>query len=211
MFITLEGGEGSGKSSVAAEIAQRLESAGRVAIVTQEPTGTELGRRIWEFFQEPDPPAIAPLAELLLFEAARAQHVEKVIRPALALGTMVICDRFADSSLAYQGYGRGLAHALVECLNHAATGGLRVDLTLLLDVPVEIGLERARRLNAMPGAKIEDAIGEESSQFHLRVREGFQEIARANPERIVIIDAARPLDEVIERTWQVVERTISTH
>jgi len=209
MFITLEGGEGSGKSSVAVEIARLLETTGRSAIVTQEPIGTELGCRIWEFFQEPDPLAITPLAELLLFEAARAQHIEKVIRPALALGATVICDRFADSSLAYQGYGRGLATSLVESLNDATTGGFQPDLTLLLDVPVEIGLERARRLSATRGAKVEDAIGAESLQFHLRVHGGFQEIARANPKRVIVIDATRPLDEVIERSWQIVKQAIS--
>jgi dTMP kinase len=207
MFITLEGGEGCGKSSVAAELGKRLENSGRPVTVTQEPTGSELGRRIWAFFQESEPPPITPLAELLLFEAARAQHVEKVIRPALALGTIVICDRYTDSSLAYQGYGRGLAKSLVETLNHAATGGARPDLTLLLDVPVEIGLERARRVNSR--GKTEDAIGEESLQFHLRVHAGFQEIARADPDRVVVVDASAPLEDVIDASWAVVEKALA--
>lgn len=207
MFITLEGGEGCGKSTVAAELGRRLEESGRLVTVTQEPTGSELGRRIWELFQEPEPPPITPLAELLLFEAARAQHVEKVIRPALALGTVVICDRFTDSSVAYQGYGRGLATSLVETLNHAATGGAQPDLTLLLDVPVEIGLERARRVNSR--GKAEDAIGEESLQFHLRVHAGFQEIARADPDRVAVLDAALPLEDVIAASWEVVQGALS--
>jgi dTMP kinase len=204
LFITLEGGEGSGKSTVTVELTRRLEREGRFVTTTFEPTGTELGRRIWDFFRGPNPPPITPLAELLLFEAARSQNVEKVIRPALALGNIVISDRFTDSSIAYQGYGRGLAVSLVEQLNHAATGGLEPDLTLLLDVPVETGLERARRANN--DGKTADAIGEESLEFHLRVHGGFQQIARDNPLRVVVIDAALPLDEVLDRAWHEVER-----
>ncbi len=202
MLITLEGGEGSGKSSIAVELAEKLDAAGRFVTCTYEPGGTQLGGRIWQIFQDQDPPPITPLAELLLFEAARSQNVDKVIRPALALGNVVICDRYTDSSIAYQGHGRGLTTSLVETLNHAATGGLQPDLTLLLDVPVEIGLERARRANKE--AKTEDLIGEESLQFHLRVHGGFQEIARDNPQRVRVIDAARPLDDVVEQSWQVV-------
>ena len=206
MFITLEGGEGSGKSTVTVELTRRLEKEGRFVTTTFEPTGTELGRRIWDFFKGENPPPITPLAELLLFEAARSQNVEKVIRPALALGNIVISDRFTDSSIAYQGYGRGLAVSLVEGLNHAATGGLEPDLTLLLDVPVETGLDRARRANNDPGGKTADAIGEESLQFHLRVHGGFQQIARDNPQRVVVIDASRALDEVLDQAWQQVQR-----
>jgi dTMP kinase len=207
MLITLEGGEGSGKSTVAKELASRVEATGRGVTVTQEPMGTALGRRIWEFFQDPDPPPITPLAELILFEAARAQHVEKLIRPALALGNVVICDRYTDSSIAYQGHGRALPISLIETLNNAATGGLEPDLTLLLDIPVEIGLERARRPNN--AGKTEDAIGEESLEFHLRVHAGFQAIATANPYRVVKIDAAAPLDDVLEESWQAIERLMA--
>jgi dTMP kinase len=189
------------------ELAEKLDAAGRFVTCTYEPGGTQLGGRIWQIFQDPDPPPMTPLSELLLFEAARSQNVDKVIRPALALGNVVICDRFTDSSIAYQGYGRGLTISLVETLNHAATGGLEPDLTLLLDVPVEIGLERARRANAGKDGKIEDLIGEESLQFHLRVHGGFQEIAKGNPHRVRVIDAAKPLDAVVEQCWPVVRNT----
>jgi len=211
MFITLEGGEGSGKSTVAQELADRLEKQGLIVMLTEEPTGTPLGKHIWRYLQDPSSPALSPLAELLLFEAARAQHVEKVIRPALAIGSIVICDRFADSSVAYQGHGRGLSEELVERLNAVATGGLRPDLTLLLDIPVETGLERARRVHAGKGGvgKSEDAIGEESIEFHLRVHGGFAEIGRAELARVNVIDASRPLEAVVEDAWGRVQNALA--
>lgn len=201
--MTLEGGEGSGKSTLALRLAERLKSAGRSVLVTEEPTGTPLGKHIWQYFQDSAASSVSPLAELLLFEAARAQHVEKLIRPALAMGDVVICDRFTDSSIAYQAHGRGLSVELVERLNTVATSGIQPDLTLLLDVPVEIGLERARRADHEPGARIPDAIGKESLEFHLRVHGGFAEIARLDPARVVVIDAARPATDVLEAAWRI--------
>ena len=202
-FLTLEGGEGSGKSTLAAELARRLEAEGRVVVVTEEPGGTALGQRFWLYLRDPDSPPLSPLAELLLFEAARAQHVETVISPALADGAVIICDRYGDSSVAYQGFGRGLGRELVEALNATATGGLMPDLTLLLDLPPEVGLSRARSLEQGDGAtKTRDAIGAEALAFHQRVRNGFLEIAKGEPERIVIIDASRPLAEVTEAAWE---------
>ena len=177
-------------------------------LTTEEPGGTDLGRQFWAFLQERARAAAAPLeplAELLLFEAARAQHVAEVIRPALAAGRVVLCDRFADSSIAYQGYGRGLDLALVEEANRIATGGLAPDLTLLLDVPVEAGLARAKAAEAHGGAKkAPDAIGQETLAFHERVREGFLEIARKEPGRVAVIDTTRPQEAVLEAAWEVV-------
>ncbi len=211
MFITLEGGEGSGKSTVARELAERLRADGRIVTLTEEPTGTPLGSYIWRYFQDPSSPTLSPLAELLLFEAARAQHVEKVIRPALAIGSVVICDRFTDSSIAYQGHGRGLSAELVDRLNTVATGGLRPDLTLLLDIPVETGLDRAKRANTSAEApgKQEDTIGSEPAEFHLRVHGGFAEIGRKDPERVQVIDAARPLEVVVEDAWRRVRAALA--
>lgn len=206
-FLTLEGGEGSGKSTLAAELARRLEAEGRVVVVTEEPGGTALGQRFWLYLRDPDSPPLSPLAELLLFEAARAQHVETVISPALADGAVVICDRYGDSSVAYQGFGRGLGRELVEALNATATGGLMPDLTLLLDLPPEVGLSRARSLEQGDGAtKTRDAIGAEALAFHQRVRNGFLEIAKGEPERIVVIDASRPSAKVLEEAWRTWER-----
>ncbi len=204
LFITLEGGEGSGKSTVAAELARRLEAEGHAVTLTEEPGGTELGRHFWTYLRGTVEP-LSPLTELLLFEAARAQHVDRVIRPALDAGRVVVCDRFIDSSVAYQGYGRGLGSELVESLNEMATRGLRPDITLLLDVPVETGLRRARSLEDGDGAtKVPDSIGGEAASFHQRVRDGFLEIAEAAPGRLIVVDASRPLDDVIEACWHIV-------
>jgi len=201
LFITLEGGEGSGKSTIAAELAKRLEAEGHLVTLTEEPGGTDLGRHFWTYLRSRAEP-LTPLAELLLFEAARAQHVERVIRPALGEGRIVICDRFTDSSVAYQGYGRDLGADFVESLNATATGGLRPDLTLLLDAPVEVGLRRARSLEVGESAtKARDSIGGEAAAFHQRVRDGFLAVAKSEPDRVAVIDAQPPLDLVVKACW----------
>ena len=205
-FLTLEGGEGAGKSTVAAELAKRFEAEGCHVLLTEEPGGTPLGQQFWRYLRDPASPPLTPLSELLLFEAARAQHVETVIRPALAKGAAVICDRFTDSSVAYQGYGRGLGRELVQSLNEVATGGLKPDLTLLLDLPPEVGLRRARALEDGDGAtKARDAIGSEALAFHERVREGFLELANDEPDRIVVVDAAAPTSTVAGEAWRSVQ------
>jgi len=208
VFITLEGGEGSGKSTVAAYLAGRLRAEGRDVLLTEEPGGTELGQHFWAYLRDPSRPPLAPLAELFLFEAARTQHVEQVLRPALARGVIVVCDRFSDSSVAYQGHGRELGPDLVEMLNAAATSGLDPHLTLLLDLPVADGLGRARALEGDGAAKAADAIGAETAAFHERVRAGFQEIAGQEPTRVVTIDASAPLAAVKEAAWSEVSRVL---
>lgn len=197
-FVTLEGGEGSGKSTVARALARRLRAAGLPVCLTREPEGTPLGRFLWRAFRLRSPlPAPDPLAELLLFEAARAQHVREVVRPALEAGQTVLCERFTDSTLAYQGYGRGLELELVRRLNALAAGGLVPDLTLLLDVPPEVGLARKARQRAAA-----DRIGQEGSEFHRRVREGYLALALEEPARILVVDATRPLPEVLALLWE---------
>ena len=209
LFITLEGGEGSGKSTIAVELAKRLETEGRDVTLTEEPGGTDLGRHFWTYLRRGAEP-LTPLAELLLFEAARAQHVENVIRPALDEGRIVISDRFTDSSIAYQGYGRELGRDFVESLNATAAGGLRPDLTLLLDVPVDVGLRRARSLETGDGAtKARDSIGGEAAEFHQRVRDGFLAIAKLEPDRVAVIDAQPPLDVVVKDCWAWVSGKLS--
>jgi dTMP kinase len=209
-FITFEGGEGSGKSTVAALIAERLSDQGLAVILTREPEGTDLGRHLWAYFRELAAAGrqMTAEAELFLFAADRAEHVRTVIAPALDSGRVVLCDRFADSTTAYQGYGRGLDLATVETVNKAATGGLTPDLTLLLDVPVAEGLRRARALEA-DAAKLPDAMGAESLAFHERVREGFLAIARANPGRVTVLDAGQPLDSVERGAIEAVERLLA--
>jgi dTMP kinase len=191
--VTFEGGEGTGKSTQVGLLASRLRTNGRSVITAREPGGTQLGERVRDLTRQQ---AAAPLAELFLFEAARSQLVVDVLVPSLASGAIVIVDRFADSTLAYQGYGRGLDLAEVERVNAIATRGVVPDLTILLDLDVEIGL--ARKLGEIG----HDAIGREHREFHNRVRTGYLTMAAAAPERWVVLDAALPEQEIGERVWQ---------
>ena len=211
LFITLEGGEGSGKSTHARALADRLRAAGHDVCLTREPAGTPLGALIKGVFERRaagDGPPLTPGAELFLFEAARADHVRTVIRPALAAGRIVVCDRFADSTLAYQGAGRGLPLDEIRRLNRIATEGLTPDLTLLFDVPPEAGLPRADASH-QAGAKQRDALGEETLAFHRRVREGFLAIAREHPDRVAVIDATQPQDKVAQVVWAAAQRALA--
>lgn len=194
MFITLEGGEGVGKTTQQALLAERLQREGYACVSTREPGGTALGRALREILLHGDP--LTPLAELLLYAADRAEHVNKVIAPALAVGQVVICDRFTDSTLAYQGYGRGLNLEQIRQLNHLATGGLQPQLTLWLDLAPEVGLARSR---------LGDKLEQERLEFHRRVHQGFQTLAAAEPQRIVRIDAGGSPLEVAARIWSVVQ------
>jgi dTMP kinase len=192
-FITLEGPDGAGKTRQAQAIHSRLEQAGLPVTLVREPGGTILGERIRDLLLERGGSGtIQPLTDALLFNAARAQLVSEVIRPALARGEVVLCTRFADSTLAYQGYGAGLPIDDLRALERLATGGLTPDLTVLLDVPVESGLARksADELTRFE-AGFDDA-------FHRRVRSGFLELARHDPARFVVVDAAPPAEEVFE-------------
>lgn len=207
LLVTLEGGEGCGKTTQAQALSRLLRQEGYPVTLTREPAGTELGRLVKGFFREEGGgqgrrPAVGALAELLLFEAARAQHLEEVIRPALARGDLVLCDRFTDSTLAYQGYGRGLSLDQVRACNQIATGGLVPELTLLLDLPPEEGLAR-KGSEPLP-----DAIGREPLEFHRRVRAGFLQIARREPQRVVVLDASRPPEKVTAEAWQHLRRLL---
>ena len=190
-FIVIEGGEGAGKSRLLQALGERLRAGGREVVLTREPGGTALGEQIRSLVLR-DLAVGDHLAELLLFEAARAHLVTTVIRPALERGALVLCDRFAASSVAYQGFGRGLGRDVVERANAIATGGLAPDLTLLLDLPVEAGLAR----RAGDGAA--NHFDRETEAFHERVRAGFLELAHEAPDAWRIIDAAQPFDAVLE-------------
>ena len=194
MFITLEGGEGVGKTTQQALLALQLRQAGYPCLCTREPGGTALGRALREILLHGDP--LTPLAELFLYAADRAEHVQKCILPALAAGQVVVCDRFTDSTLAYQGYGRGLDLEKIRQLNHLATGGLQPHLTLWLDLPPEVGLARTG---------LADRLEQERLEFHRRVHQGFQALAAAEPQRIVRIDAGGSPLEVAARIWSVVK------
>jgi dTMP kinase len=193
-LVTLEGGEGSGKSSQAEALAHIMRRQGYAVTVTREPAGTELGDIVMGVFRQGV--ATTPEAELFLFEAARAQHVLSVIRPVIKSGEIVLCDRYTDSTLAYQGYGRGLDLDHLRVVNHVATGGLLPHFTILLDVSPEAGLSRK------DDERHADSIGRESLEFHRRVRQGYLDLAEQEPERLAVVDASFPLDQVTKAAWQ---------
>ena len=202
-FITFEGPEGGGKSTHVRELAEQLRAEGRTVLVTREPGGTRLAELIRGLVREEvdDPPVTR--SEVLLFLAARAQVVSQVIRPALARGEWVICDRFADSTFAYQGYGRGIDVPLLKRLNDFATEGLKPDLTILLDVPPETSRARLAARQAATSTAA-DRIEQAGELFHRRLREGFLELAKAEPDRFVVIDSSGPREEVSARILEAV-------
>ena len=200
LFITFEGGEGCGKSTQAKELYRRLSELSIPVVLTHEPGGTPLGEKIASWLKEGHDMNISPLTELMLFNASRAQLIYNVIKPALEGGQVVICDRYADSTTVYQGYGRGLDLAMVRTTNDAATGGLKPNLTVLLDAPVETGLGRKRDR--------EDRFEQETIAFHQRVRQGFLELAAGEPERWMVIDTAKPKEAVSEIIWQRVSKML---
>ena len=187
MFITLEGPEGAGKTTQLRPLADFLRGCGYVVVTTREPGGTAIGDQIRHVLHDTTNVAMSPTAEVLLYAASRAQLVAEVIQPALAAGRVVLCDRYADSTMAYQGYGRGLDRDALATLTAIATGGLRPDLTLLLDLDVERGLARRRD----EGEEM-NRLDLETIEFHRRVRAGYVALAAAEPARWQIIDANRP-------------------
>jgi dTMP kinase len=204
-FITFEGGEGCGKSTQIARLAAFLREKGLEVVVTREPGGTRLAELIRGLLKDEqrDPPTAR--SELLLFLAARAQLVERVIAPALAAGAWVLSDRFSDSTLAYQGYGRGLPIDELERMNGFACGGMKPDLTLLLDVEPEVSLARMRGRELSTGVG-RDRIENAGSGFHERLRRGFAELAAREPERIAVIDANGTEEAVWEAVWKSLKR-----
>jgi dTMP kinase len=191
MFITLEGIEGSGKTTQIQTITRYLTAAGHDCLTTREPGGTPIGGQIRSLLLNPDNGALAPTAEMLLYVADRVQHLETVVRPALAAGKVVVCDRYFDATLVYQGYARGLDRDMIRRLHRLVCHGMMPDLTLLLDLAPEAGLARAwRRINADAANACESRFETETLAFHRRVREGYLDLARKEPDRFVIIDAA---------------------
>ncbi len=194
MFIVFEGGEGCGKSTQTRALYRRLSKDGFGAILTREPGGTRLGERVRRHLKRTDETRISPLAELFLIATARAQLVSEVIRPELEKGKMVICDRFTPSTLAYQGYGRGLNTDALREVNDIATDGMSPDLIVLLDIPIEDGLGRKK-------SKERDRFESESLAFHARVRRGYLDMAKADPERWLVVDGRLPKEEIEKMIW----------
>lgn len=202
LFITFEGGEGCGKSTQAKLLHRRLSELAIPALLTHEPGVTPLGKKITRLLKWNPDIEISPVAELLLFNASRAQLVTEVIRPGLENGTLVICDRFADSTTAYQGYGRRIDLDIVAAINSSGTTGLVPDLTILLDMPVEAGL--TRKMNEK-----QDRFHMESVNFHRRVREGFLSLSEAEPGRWLVVDAAQGRNTIEGIVWERVSKLLA--
>ena len=209
-LISFEGGDGSGKTTQLKLLDNYLASRGKLCLSTREPGGTTLGEMIRKILLEAGKVEIAYPTELFLYLADRAQHVHEVIRPALASGRLVLCDRFTDSTLAYQGYGRGVDLDMLRRLNQVASHGITPDVTFLLDCPVEVGLSRTaqRNMNLKSGGSREDRFEQERADFHERVRRGFLELARAEPQRIYVLDASRPTEEVHHEIKKIVDEKL---
>jgi len=189
-FLSLEGIEGTGKSTQARLLAACLRSSGYTVVQTAEPGGTPISLKIRELLLSLESREMDQVTELLLYNAARVQHIKEVIAPALTRGDIVISDRFSDSTLAYQGYGRGIDRQVIVALDAVATGCMRPNLTLILDVEVEIGLRRNKEMKKTDRLELEDVA------FHQKVRRGFHEIAAAEPERIRIISCSDSIESV---------------
>lgn len=201
MFITFEGIEGCGKTTQAKLLYQWLIDRGKETILTREPGGTPSAEELREFILREREEDFPPFSELCLYIAARGFHVENLIRPALKEGSFVICDRFSDSTLAYQGFGRGIDVDLIEKMNEEATGGLKPNLTFLIDLPVEVAFERLK-------GKKKDRLEMESLEFHRKVREGFLKIAEKEKDRVVVIDGRKSVDEIFNEVVKEVQRRL---
>ena len=201
LFITFEGGEGSGKSIQAKELYRRLSQLAVPVLLTHEPGGTPFGQKVGRWLKWGQGADISPLTELMLFNASRAQLVAEVIQPALKSGKLVISDRYADSTTAYQGYGRELDLAMVKAVNKAATQGLTPDLTILLDMPVEGGLARKK-------SRKQDRFEQETLAFHQRVRQGYLKLAADESGRWLVVDASQSKRKIAEIIWQRVSQLL---
>ena len=202
-LLTIEGGEGAGKSTVLSALRDALLADGCEVVCTREPGGTPLAERIRGLLLDTGDEPVHPHTELLLMFAARAQHVQRVVLPALARGAWVLCDRFADSTTAYQGFGRGFSVELMETINRFAIGSAVPDMTILLDVNVSLGMQRCAKRQV--GKKVQyDRIESEALEFHEKVRQGYLELARRFPERFRKVDAMRLAEPIAEDVWKLV-------
>jgi len=204
VFVTFEGPEGSGKTTQVTLLAKHLRVANHEVLLTREPGGTPIGDQVRAVLHDVANTAMVPEAEILLYSASRAQLVGQVIRPALAQGMIVLSDRYADSTIAYQGYGRGLDLEALRQITAFATGGLTPDLTIYLDCPVEEGLRRKQQALTQ-GAGEWNRLDQETVEFHRRVRQGYLQLAAAEPERWLILDGCRSIDEIQRDIQEAVE------
>jgi len=202
LFVTFEGTEGCGKSTQIALLSEYLKTEGSPYVLTKEPGGSKVCRKIRELLLNSENSDITPKAELLLYAADRAQHVEEIVVPALSEGKTVLCDRYLDATVAYQGYGRGLDLELIGSLNALSSGGLAPDLTFLIDCPVEIGIGRALKRAESEGSR-EIRFENEHLSFHERVKKGYMAIAAAFPERVVVVDGSASVEVLHKRILEI--------
>jgi dTMP kinase len=208
LFITFEGVEGSGKTTQIRRLEKYLIRKGIPCKVTREPGGPPISEKVRKILLNPDHQEMIPLSELLLYEASRAQHLKEVIEPVLKRGAVVLCDRFSDATIAYQGFGRKLDLELIKRLNRLATQGRKPDVTFLLDCPSGLGLKRAVQRNQKQGKAKEERFEREKIQFHHRVRKGYHWIAKKEPHRVKVIDTCNGPDKVFEKIRDIVDNLL---
>ena len=210
LFITFEGVEGSGKTTQIRRLKRYLTQKGIPCKVTREPGGCPIGEKVRKILLDPDHREMVPLSELLLYEASRAQHVKEVIEPLLERGVTVLCDRFSDATIAYQGFGRKLDLGLIQRFNRLSTQRIKPDITFLLDCPSEMGLKRAIQRNQTLKKEKEERFEREKIQFHHRVRRGYLSIAKQEPHRVKVIDTRQGEEKTFEKIRQIIDKLIET-
>ena len=208
IFVTFDGPDGAGKTTQLQKLAERLVADGLDVVVTREPGGTAIGEQLRAVLLNPENRSMTGRTEVLLYAAARAQHVEEKIMPALRRGAVVLCDRFIDSSIAYQAYGHGLDRSFVTLVNRFATGGLEPDRTYMLDLPVESG--RLRLLKRQQQAAAMDRMEQRDDEYHRRVRDGFLAIAAEQPGRVMVLAAERPEEEIAAEIYADFKKLVKT-
>jgi dTMP kinase len=208
LFITFEGVEGSGKTTQIRRLKRYLTQKGIPCKVTREPGGCPIGEKIRKILLNPDHREMVPLSELFLYEASRAQHMKEVIEPLLAKGVVVLCDRFSDASIAYQGYGRKLDLGLVKKLNRLSSQGTKPHVTFLLDCPSDLGLRRAVQRNQVQRKEREERFEREKIQFHHQVRRGYLSLAKKEPHRVKVIDTRQGEDKAFVKIRQIIDNLI---
>jgi dTMP kinase len=209
LFITFEGVEGSGKTSQIQRLKKYLTQKGIPSKVTREPGGSPIGEKVRKILLNPDHREMIPMTELLLYEAARAQHVKEVLKPLLKKGGIILCDRFCDATLAYQGYGRRIDLEWIGRLNRLSSQGIKPDVTFLLDCPSVVGLNRALQRNRTLKQEREERFEREEIQFHRRVRKGYLAIARKEPHRVKVIDTREGEEKVFEKIRKIVDNLLA--
>ncbi|HYA94385.1 MAG TPA: dTMP kinase [Thermodesulfobacteriota bacterium] len=209
LFITFEGVEGSGKTSQIQRLKKYLTQKGIPCRITREPGGCPIGEKVRKILLNPDHREMVPTTELFLYEAARAQHVKEVLKPFLKKGGVILCDRFCDATLAYQGYGRRIELKWIDRLNRLSSQGIKPDVTFLLDCPSDVGLNRALQRNRALKQEREERFEREEIQFHRRVRKGYLAIARKEPHRVKVIDTREGEEKVFEKIRKIIDNLTS--